>query len=138
MTTIFTFSSDYMKTQLKIAIAAGACLWGTGLAAQKVWDGFYTPFAAKYLIYSNDLDEKAPPTVTDRRVSFLVEGALAKQLFESIGPDQKEACGASQDLRVRERGDLSCTFYRLDKKSPYTCYFGLDLRSGKSIEGATC
>lgn len=114
--------------------------WTAGLAhaAPVAWDGSYSSFSGNYLIYSNDLDEKAPPTTKDRRVSFAVAGALAKKMFESIGPDQKDACGASTDLRIRNRGDLSCTFDLADKKSPYTCHFGLNLKSGKSIAGSTC
>ncbi|GAB2879127.1 hypothetical protein GCM10027277_55470 [Pseudoduganella ginsengisoli] len=121
------------------AIAAGVCVTGLALAASpKAWDGTYVSFTGRFLIYSKNLDEKAAPTAKDRRISFFVEGALAKQLFDSIGPDEKDACGASADLRVRERGDVSCTLDRLDKKSPYTCHFGLDLRYGKSIAGSTC
>lgn len=111
---------------------------GTAHSAPANWDGTYTPFTGDYLIYSNDLDEKAPPTTADRRVSFVVEGALARKMFDSIGPDQKDACGASSDLRIRRRGDLSCTFDRVDKKNPFTCHFGLNLKSGKSIAGSAC
>jgi hypothetical protein len=127
-----------MKMPLMLTIAAGAGISCMAFAASTMWDGSYRPFAGAYLIYSNDLDEKAAPTAKDRRVSFAVEGAVARQLFDSIGPDQKDACGSSPDLRVRYRGDLSCTFYKLDKRSPYTCHFGMDLRSGKSIAGSTC
>jgi hypothetical protein len=127
-----------MKAHLTKATAAGLCVLGAALAAPKAWDGSYMRFAGNYLIYSNDLDEKAAPTAKDRRVSFAVEGPLAKQLFESIGPDQKAACGATPDLRIRNRGDLSCSFDRSDAKNPYLCHFGLDLRSGKSIAGSTC
>ncbi|HZX25649.1 MAG TPA: hypothetical protein VFF16_01165 [Telluria sp.] len=127
-----------MKTHFRNTLLAGACVIGSALAAPKAWDGTYTRFVCHYLIYSNDLDEKSPPTATDRRASFEVEGTLAKSLFDSIGPDQKDTCGASPDLRIRQRGDLDCTFDKLDKANPYTCHFGLDMRTGKSIGGSTC
>jgi hypothetical protein len=127
-----------MSSLFKKVILAGACVFGVATAATKAWDGTYSSFAGKYLIYSSDLDEKAPPTASDRRASFMVEGGIARSLFDSIGPDLKEACGATENLRIRHRGDLDCSFDKLDKKSPYTCHFGLDLRSGKSIPGSTC
>lgn len=127
-----------MNYLFKKIILVCTCAVGAAVAAPRVWDGTYSSFAGKYLVYSNDLDEKAPPTEADRRVSFMVEGAVAKSLFDSIGPDLKEACGASKEMRIRNRGDLNCSFDRLDKKNPYTCHFGLDLRSGKSTAGSTC
>ncbi len=127
-----------MKNPNKIAILVSVCALGAAIAAPKAWDGTYSSFAGKYLIYSNDLDEKAAPTDADRRVSFMVEGAIAKSVFDSIGPDQKDACGASANLRIRHRGDIDCSFDKLDKKAPYTCHFGLDLRTGRSIAGSTC
>lgn len=139
MTTTFTFSlASKMKKHLMTLLAAAAWATGPVLAGSTIWDGSYTSFAGSYLIYSNDLDEKAPPTVKDRRVSFSIEGPLAKKMFDSIGPDQKDACGASPDLHIRNRGDLACTLDQTDKRSPYTCHFGLDLKSGKSIAGSTC
>lgn len=127
-----------MKTQTKMGVLAVACAIGCALAAAKDWDGSYSRFMGHYLIYSNDLDEKAPPTPSDRRASFQLEGPLAKNLFDAIGPDRNDACGASSELRIRRRGDLDCSLDKLDKRSPYTCHFGLDIRTGKSIAGSTC
>jgi hypothetical protein len=127
-----------MNMLLKKIVLSAGCIVSLAAAASKVWDGTYSSFTGNYLIYSNDLDEKSPPTQVDRRVSFMVEGPFAKSLFDSIGPEQKDACGASENLRIRRRGDLDCSFDKQDKKNPYTCHFGLDLRSGKSISGSTC
>lgn len=135
----FTFSFvKNMSTHFPKAVIAASCALGVAFAAPKPWDGSYTSFSGTYLLYSHDLDEKAPPTAKDRRVSFKVEGALARKLFESIGPDQKEDCGASSELSIRNRGDLTCTFDKSDRNNPYTCHFGLNLLSGKSIAGSTC
>lgn len=127
-----------MKTHLIKSIVLAALILGPAIGAQATWDGIYTKFAGTFLIYSNNLDEKAPPTTKDRRLSVAVEGALARKMYEAIGPDQKDACGASTDLRIRHRGDLSCTNDLSDKKNPYTCHFGLNLKTGKSIAGSTC
>lgn len=105
---------------------------------EKPWDGMYTSYKVNYLSYSSDLDEKQPPTQTDHRMAFMVEGPMAKEIFASLGADLKHACGASSRLRIRERGDVECTYDKDTPKSPYTCRFGLDLAIGKSIPGSTC
>jgi hypothetical protein len=120
-------------------ILAAATLFSLAYAStKKPWDGTYTPYKVNYLLYSNDLDEKQPPTSNDRRISFMVEGQLAQELFESIGPDLKRACGSTLGVRVRNRGDVECTYDKDDRTAPYTCHFGLDLQNGKSIVGSTC
>lgn len=62
-------------------------------------------------------------------------GPLAKDLFHHIGPDAKISCGDAPDYRERNRGDLSCTW---TKDDGYSCYFGIDVRIGKSMRGSTC
>lgn len=88
-----------------------------------------------YLIYGGELGDTVPPTKTDRKVAFTFKGPLAKDLFEQIGPDNKNTCGAAPDHRIRDRGDLSCVW---DKRNGYICYFGLDVPTGKSTYGAIC
>jgi hypothetical protein len=78
-----------------------------------------------------------PPTPTDKNLSLRFEGQTAKDLFENIGPDVKKAkaCTDDPDYRERHRGDLTCVYW---KSSGYRCLLGLDLRSGKSINGGIC
>lgn len=71
----------------------------------------------------------------NRKVAFTFRGSLAKDLFDRLGPDAKDACGAAPDHRIRDKGDLSCVW---DKREGYTCYFGLDVRTGGSTYGAIC
>ncbi|MFZ6775119.1 hypothetical protein ACO0LB_20700, partial [Undibacterium sp. SXout7W] len=52
-------------------------------ATGKPWDGMYTSYKVSYLSYSNDLDEKQPPTRTDHKMAFMVEGVMAKEMFDS-------------------------------------------------------
>lgn len=106
--------------------------------AAKPWDGSYTAFNGKYLIYSGDLGEEAAPTAVDRKAALTLHGTAAKNLFESIGPDLKDACGTSSGMRVRQKGDLDCTYDKDDQTSPYICHFGIDLRTGKSMHGSIC
>lgn len=127
-----------MKTKKAVIIAATALVSLATVAAQQTWDGTYSSYTVHYLMYSGTLSEKQPPTRTDKRLSFAVQGQLAKEMFDAIGPDLKLACGTTLGMRQRERGDISCSYDKDDAKFPYTCHFGLDLRKGRSIEGATC
>lgn len=106
--------------------------------AAKPWDGSYAKFSGEYLIYSGDLGEEAAPTASDRKAAFAFYGDAAKRLFESIGPDQKDACGATSGLRMRQKGDLDCIYDRDDRTTPYVCHVGIDLRTGKSMHGSIC
>ena len=47
-------------------------------------------------------------------------------------PDAKISCSGASDYRERNRGDLSCTY---TKDNGYSCYFGLNVLSGKSTHG---
>lgn len=125
---------------MKIPTAAILCIVGLcsfGFAA-KPWDGTYSDFKGAYLIYSGDLGEEAAPTSRDRKAALSIQGDMAKALFESIGPDLKDACGASANMRVREKGDLDCAYDKEDQASPYICHFGINLRTGKSMPGSIC
>jgi hypothetical protein len=88
-----------------------------------------------YMVYGGELGDTVPPTKKDRKVAFTFKGQLAKDLFDQIGPDNKDSCGAAPDHRIRERGHLSCIW---DKREGYYCYFGLDVPTGKSTYGSIC
>jgi hypothetical protein len=88
-----------------------------------------------YMIYGGELGDTVPPTKKDRKVAFTFKGQLAKDLFDQIGPDNKDSCGAAPDHRIRDRGHLSCIW---DKREGYFCYFGLDVPTGKSTNGSIC
>lgn len=127
-----------MKTNVVLAMF-GFLLSLPGHADEKkIWDGSYKSFKGQYLIYSGDLGEQEPPRQRDRKGAFMIEGPLAKEMFDAIGPDLKDACGASSSLRIRQKGDLDCTFDKDHPSAPHTCHFGINLRTGKSIGGSIC
>lgn len=127
-----------MKKHLALLAVTSTLFLLAYASTGKPWDGTYTSYKVSYLTYSNELDEKQPPTRTDRKMAFMVEGLMAKDMFESIGPDLKETCGASPRLRIREKGDVECTYDKDTPSAPYACRFGLNLATGKSIPGSTC
>ncbi|RYE72045.1 MAG: hypothetical protein EOO81_04405 [Oxalobacteraceae bacterium] len=90
------------------------------------------PLKADYVIYSGDLGEQMPPTKSDRKLSINVTGQSAKAIFDAIGPDTEASCMTGRGERERRKGTVWC-FYQ--PGSGYECYFGFDLRTGKSIEG---
>lgn len=101
----------------------------------ETWNSGQKPLKGDYWVYGGNLGDMVPPTKKDRKVSFTFKGPLAKDLFKQIGPDNKDTCGAAPDHRIRDRGDLSCVW---DMREGYTCYFGLDVPTGKSTYGSIC
>ena len=73
-------------------------------------------------------------TTKDRKVSLMFSGQLAQYLFNQIDPDAKNACSAAAGHHERRKGDLVCI---LDE-GEYSCYFGLDVTTGKSTHGVIC
>ena len=123
--------------KLSLAILGVFALFSLAYAA-KPWDGTYKALSGKYLIYSGDLGEEAAPTPADRKAAFMLQGEAARSLFDSIGPDLKDACGTSSGMRIRQKGDLDCTYDKDDRAAPYVCHIGIDLRTGKSMHGSIC
>ena len=93
------------------------------------------PLKGDYYVYGGELGDSVQSTAKDRKVSMMFTGPLAKELFDHIGPDKKDACGAGPDQRERDRGDLSCIWRKGDG---YSCYFGLNVPTGKSTYGSIC
>lgn len=125
MNRLFRLALGLLLVALSLAYASETRDW---------WQ--YRPFRGSYLVYSGALGEEQPPTATDRKVSLNVSGPLAKEMFDSMYPDAKETekCSSDKDYRERNKGEVSC----IHDRDGYRCFFGFDLRTGKSILGATC
>lgn len=94
-----------------------------------------TPLEGDYYMYGGTTGDKTSPTSKDRKVSVMFVGKLARDLFEHIGPDSKNACSSGSDYRERQRGDLVCNWAKGDG---YSCYIGIDATTGKSMRGSAC
>ncbi|MEH6433743.1 hypothetical protein [Massilia sp. DD77] len=90
-----------------------------------------------YRVYGGGLGDPSVPTPQDKKVMFSISGAAAKEIFNAIGPDKKDICteGSSTRVRSKDDGNLSCL---RSAKGEYSCNFGFDLVSGKSIGGIVC
>lgn len=120
--------------RMAASIALVAC--GATLAADPpVWRFAYAPFKGSYSIYGGGLGDPVQPSARSKNVAFVVTGPVAKQMFDAMGPDLKNTCGAGEGQRMRQRAEVVC-FYR--SKAGYSCNFGFDLISGRSIGGSIC
>lgn len=101
-------------------------------------EDFYKPvkFSGAYEVYSGMLGDWGPPTKKDAKVAIEVDGRLANDMFKHLDHRLADPGCLGEDVEIKEKGDLTCT---RDKKSgKTTCYFGLDLKSGKLINGVIC
>jgi hypothetical protein len=99
--------------------------------------GPHQPVSGVYRIYGGGLADPQVPKATDRKIMFQITGGSAEAMFESIGPDRKDACigAVGERVRWRDRQNLYCS---RSPKGEYRCNFGFDLRTGKSIGGIVC
>jgi hypothetical protein len=103
--------------------------------------GQWHPVQASYMIHSGGTAYAEPPTETDRGVSVFFVGQAAKQMFDMLGPDAKEACGDAKGGRERRKKGVFCTYTaRLEnaKNSHYRCWIGIDLRTGEGQVRTSC
>ena len=121
--------------RILIVFGATALLSLAYAAEQAHWPAPYRAFKGEYTIYSGELGDQQAATKDDRKLSFIVEGQPAKEIFNAMPPDDKATCGEGEGERSRSKGNVWCTF---SPKDGYTCYFGFDLRTGKSIAGGIC
>jgi len=116
------------------ALALMAC--GAALArGAHPWAFEYRPFTGSYNIFGGTLSEQVPPTKRSKNIAYYVKGAVAKQMFEAMGPDLKDVPGADGEQRIRQRAHVNCSF---SPRDGYSCSFGFDLITGTSIAGTEC
>lgn len=103
--------------------------------------GQWRPAQVKYMVHSGSTAYAEPPTRIDRAISIHLIGKAAQQLFEQIGPDQKEMCSAERGDRERRNKAVLCQYSaRLDNASDthYRCWIGIDLRTGDGQVRTPC
>lgn len=115
-----------------LAFAVAVTCW-PGTATPQ--DGSEGKFSGEFLFYGGTLDDRTPPTRRDTKLSIEVSGPFAAQLFRRMaGGPQQDNCGDNQEWKARD--ELVCIRDRTTGK--VDCYFGFDMRSGKSIGGVIC
>lgn len=58
---------------------------------------------AIYKVHSGIVSDRTPATANDRKLTVLVDGKSAKDIFDSIGPDLPETCTGEPGDRMREK-----------------------------------
>lgn len=66
---------------------------------------------------------------------MMITGQLAREIFDSMGPDIKDTRGADEGGRVRRKQQVSCTYHPRDE---FICYLGVNLKTGEVIPGSIC
>jgi hypothetical protein len=103
----------------------------------KNWEFRHKPITGEYGIYGGDVGDPLPSAKGNTKIAFSIRGKMAKEMFDAMGPDIKDVCteGSGDRTREKDNDNLRCT---RTGKGEYFCNFGFDLRTGKSIGGATC
>jgi hypothetical protein len=94
----------------------------------------YKPAPSRYMVYSGALDDPEKPIAKDSKISFFGTGQAAKEMFNAMPPDIKDNCVSDSGSRYRAKDNLEC----MKDSDGYTCTFGFDLKTGKSIGGSIC
>ena len=97
---------------------------------------------ATYKIFAGDtVAYSETPTAKDRKVSILIKGQPAKEIFDSIGPDARDACSTASGNRERNKGAVQCMYTASKANEPsmgYRCWIGVNLVDGKGIPTVSC
>jgi len=111
-------------------------IFSSGVIA-KIWEFQYRTADVKYAVYGVSLGDPVAPSRSDNKIAFELQGQVAREMFEAMGSDKKDSCSQDQGVRFRSSDDekVVCT---KSKEGEYSCSFGLDIKSGKSIGGSIC
>jgi hypothetical protein len=123
-------------TKRSILVAVFAAAAGVSSVSADAIDHVALPLKGSYLIYSGTLDDTQLPKANDAKVAIEINGPLAADMYRYLGPSAqvKDAC-VSEEV-MRSKGDLICL--RNTKTAVTICHVGLNIRTGKSINGVIC
>lgn len=128
-------------TMLILAVCSGVSelAYGEGNHGDSL--GQWGKLSTNYMIHSGGTAYAEPPTKADSALSVQFKGKAAQEVFDQIGPDAKVKCSSEKLDRERNKKGVSCTYTaRLSdpKDSHYTCWIGLNLRTGDGDVRVSC
>lgn len=127
--------------KIAMAFLAGCGLVSLVFAAdplgtwQPLQEGRYKIFSGETVAYGE------APTAKDRKLSIVVKGQAAKEIFDSIGPDARDMCSSEKGARERNRGGVQCMYTANDANAlsnGYRCWIGVDLITGQGTPTVSC
>jgi hypothetical protein len=105
--------------------------------------GLWKPLqGAIYKFHSGIVADRTLPTANERRLTILVDGKAAKEIFDSIGPDHAGGtCSDAKGDRHRRKKGVVCDYTAQDEKDkdgPYRCWIGVNLQTGDTVSTISC
>ena len=101
------------KTKTLLALGTTVIALSLAHAADPSSDpyGLWKPLqGAMYKVHSGIVSDRTPPTASDRKLTVLIDGKAAKDIFDSIGPDLPETCTGEQGDRMRDNKGIHCSY----------------------------
>lgn len=132
-------------TSLISGPATAAALFSFAHTADPTSDpyGLWKPLqGAIYKSIPGVVADRTPPTANERRLTILVDGKAAKDIFDSIDSDYAE--GTYSDAkgdRHRSKKGVVCDYTAQDEKDkdgPYRCWIGVNLQTGDTVNTISC
>ena len=125
-----------------LSLVAACQLASAGESEKKTHElNQWNQLEARYKIHSGNTAYSEPPTGTDSTITVAIRNEAAKQLFEQIGPDVRDACSDAKGTRERRKKGIFCTYTdRLEnpENAHYRCWIGIDLHTGESNVRVPC
>jgi hypothetical protein len=117
-----------MRTKAFFVLATVGFLASAALAADETG---YRPLTGEFTLYSRDIGDLGPPTSRDAKINLQITGAAARQMYLHMGRDSeiRDGCAA-----YRQRGALTCE----KGGNGFSCSLGVNLKTGKAINGSIC
>lgn len=100
-------------------------------------DTGHAKFSGVYRLYGGSLGDSVAPTRADSKIMFAIHGDAARDMFNAMAPDVRDECTAGSGIRMRKKNNENVVCIR-SKQGAYSCNFGFDLKTGKSIGGILC
>ncbi|QYF94926.1 hypothetical protein KY495_07050 [Massilia sp. PAMC28688] len=125
-------SKVFRKIAAIFAALAAATLASVGQA-----DAGYRAVAGVFQIYGGELGDPVAASKKDAKIAFSIKGQAAIEMFNAMGPDAKDSCTQGSGTRVRKKDNENLVCLRF-AEGLYSCRFGFDLKSGRSIGGSLC
>jgi len=125
-----------------VATGLAACVVVSVAFAADTLNMWQSLQGATYKIFAGDtVAYSEVPTAKDRKLSILIKGQPAKEVFDLIGPNDREMCSTANGDRERNKGAVQCTYTASKANEPwmgYRCWIGVNLVDGKGIPTVSC